>query len=88
MTHVDEVLAAIAEGRSGDRLIEWVPTDGLFGALDNDPSLAIHASKVQFSTVHGWTYNHSEDRIERDGWYAFYRSQGQLAPPIIQWNRK
>jgi hypothetical protein len=33
----------------------------------------------------GWAYNETLKQFEREGWYLFLRSQGELAPPIAQW---
>ena len=83
MTHVDHVLAEIAEGRSGATLIEW--GGGVMFDM-HDPEGSIRASRRDFQHA-GWTWKPKEQRIEREGWCAFWRSQGQLAPPVIQWQK-
>ena len=35
----------------------------------------------------GWQWNIILEQLEKDGWYAWFRSQGVLSSPIIQWGR-
>jgi hypothetical protein len=35
----------------------------------------------------GWVENPTLARFERGGWYLWFRSQGELASPIAQFNR-
>lgn len=74
---VGEVEAAIAAGRSDASLIAW-------SSEQHNPSETIAAAVADFERV-GWRWTGYQ--IEKGGWYAFFRSQGILSPPIIQWNR-
>ena len=76
----------IADGRNDAMLIEWTPTADLFADGITDPMASIEASKLDF-IQHGWRWNPERKQLEKDGWYAWYRSQGTSARPIIQWGR-
>lgn len=81
------VEAAIAAGRSGADLIPWNKLCiSLFGDWEPDPMRAIEESQTDFEMA-GWTWNREAKQLEKDGWLIWYRSQGLLSPPIIQWSR-
>ena len=87
MTHVKDVLASIAEGKSGAMLIEWDTDPMMDGPRPvENPTAAIRLSRDHFE-AHGWVLVPGKGQLEKDGWYIWYRSQGQLSPPIIQWGR-
>lgn len=78
----DSVARSIAADRADAALIPWGPRN----RQKRDPALAIESSKAMFA-LDGWLWNEARRQLEKDGWYLWYRSQGQLAPPIAQWNR-
>ena len=79
------VEAQIAAGKSNADLIDWALAPTLFDSR-NDPQESIAASIAEFVAA-GWRWNELLRQLEKDGWYAFYRSQGILSPPIIQWRQ-
>ncbi len=83
-----EVEESIRQGKGNAGLIEWVyreiPATLLEPAGEDEPDPASSiAYSIQKFREAGWSWNGSE--LTKDGWYIFYRSQGQLSPPIIQW---
>jgi hypothetical protein len=84
---IREVEGSISAGRNDAALIPWMPRLSLFGVEEHDPAFAILTAISAF-TAHGWELDRKENVIRKDGWYAFFRSQGQLAPPIAQWQRE
>ncbi len=78
----------ISESKSNASLIDWVyqeiPATLLepAGEPEPDPIASIAASVAEFVAA-GWNWNGGE--LTKEGWYIFFRSQGQLSPPIIQW---
>lgn len=77
---------SIAEGKRNAELIDWVTSADLFGSVYRDPESAILASREEFESV-GWKWSAVDQCLQKGGWYAFYRSQGRLSPPILQWQR-
>lgn len=57
-------------------LIPWVN--------NSRDSLAAVARDLE---ARGWVYSAELDRWESGGWYVWFRSQGELASPIGQFNR-
>lgn len=74
LTIAEQVTALVDLGRSDATLIEW-------GTEAGAPA-AISESVAQFLAL-GWRWTGRE--LLRDGWGAWFRSQGALAPPIVQW---
>jgi len=70
----DEVDEMITDGRSGATVIEQTGT----------PDESIDSAVAAFCKS-GWTWD--SRNLTRDGWLAWFRSQGNLAPPIVQWAR-
>lgn len=62
----------IRRGFASADLVEW----------HDSASASIDAAVAAFVDA-GWTWDGQE--LRRDGWYAWFRSQGMLAPPIVQW---
>jgi hypothetical protein len=81
-----EIRDAIAAGREGAMLIQWAETDGLFGDAEHDPQAAIEYAKKELCGA-GFSWSHSRNAMCCDGWQVWFRSQGQLSPPIAQWSR-
>ena len=69
---LNKVEEAIAAGSSSATLIEW----------SGFPVGAIEQAISGFIS-RGWAWDGSA--LQRNGWIAWFRSQGVLAPPIIQW---
>ena len=89
MTHVDEIETSMADGWMSSTLIEWADSGAdLFGdPVERSAALAIENSKALLA-ARGWIWSDDRRQMERrDGFYAWYRSQGTLSPPIIQWDR-
>lgn len=76
----------IAAGRPNATLIEWADRQDLFGESARDAECSIRQSMSEFA-ANGWKRNDKTGYIEKGEWHAFYRSQGLLSPPIIQWSR-
>jgi hypothetical protein len=74
----------IAHGRPGADLIDWAMSETLFPV--QCPQASISESMRDF-IAEGWRWDAEKHDLIRNGWYAFYRSQGLISPPIIQWNR-
>jgi len=53
----------------------------------NRDSRASTDAAVAGLLARGWADNVALDRYERGGWFVWFRSQGQLAAPIAQFNR-
>jgi len=70
----DDVWEIAQSGKAGATLIDW----------NGDPALAIKSAIAGF-VERGWTWNGKD--LRRDGWLAWFRSQGDLAPPIVTWRR-
>jgi hypothetical protein len=70
----DNVWEMAQSGKAGSTLLDW----------DGDPALAIKRAIAGF-VERGWTCEGSD--VFRDGWLAWFRSQGELAPPIVTWRR-
>ncbi len=68
----NEVETAMGSGNA--TLIEW----------DGDAGQAI-ARAVEAFRLRGWDWDGAT--LHRDGWTAWFRSQGNLAPPIVQWSK-
>lgn len=81
---IDRVEAEISAGNRGADLIEWA--SDLFSE-SRDPEAAINASIAEFVAA-GWRWNATLRQLEKGGWWAFFRSQGALAPPILQWAKR
>lgn len=73
------ILVMVAARISGAALIEWAPDS-------HDAIAAIEHSTEQFVS-RGWDVNLEDRRLERDGWYIWFRSQGVIQPPIAQWGK-
>jgi len=84
---VQEVEESISRGERGATLIPWALALALFSVRDHDPAFSIMAAINSFVDA-GWTWNQKTPEIDKDGWYAFFRSQGEMSPPIIQWQRR
>lgn len=78
-----EVEEAISLGQPDALLIPWA-SDLPWAA--NDPIAAINASVSDFIAA-GWGWNPVRRELTKSGWVAFYRSQGALSRPILQWSR-
>jgi hypothetical protein len=51
-----------------------------------DSGRAIAECRAAFEAA-GWRWNSHEKQLEKDGWFAWFRSQGNLASPILQFSR-
>jgi len=71
---VDEVEEEIACGRASATLIEW----------NGNPADAIALVVARF-TENGWSWDGAN--LMKGGWTAWFRSQGVLSSPIIQWRK-
>jgi len=71
---LDEVDAMISAGNAGATLIEW----------DGNATDAINRAVAAF-LARGWQWD--GHNLRKCGWVAWFRSQGELAPPVIQWMR-
>jgi hypothetical protein len=69
------------ECRAGHGSAVCIPWDSA-----RDAKRAISECRVAFEAA-GWIWNSTAEQLERDGWLAWFRSQGHLASPIIQWSR-
>lgn len=76
---VQDVEESITAGRSDATTIDWVNGE-------EDPRRAIAASRKEFEDA-GWKWDEKEGQLEKDGWYVWYRSQGDLSSPVLQWDR-
>ena len=75
---VEVIEGCVRDGHAGATLVPW--GDGY------DANRAIAESRAAFEAA-GWSWNLILEQLEKKGWYAWFRSQGTLASPIIQWNR-
>jgi hypothetical protein len=66
-------------GHCDATLIPW-------DAGNHDSEREIADARAALELV-GWIWNPILEQLERGGWYAWFRSQGKLASPIIQWGR-
>jgi hypothetical protein len=71
---------AMAEDHGDANLVGWAP------GKDREAKAAIDYASKQLTDA-GWKYNAKQKQFEKDGWYAFLRSQGDLSSPILQWNK-
>lgn len=88
---VEMVEDSIRRGFANATLIEWVyrehPATLIEEAHDEpDPVASICMAALEFKKA-GWFWDTTLDRLEKDGWMIWFRSQGKLSPPIIQWSR-
>jgi len=89
---VDRVEREIAAGHRNADCIEWVWRDSPSNLFDEepveepDPAASICKAVLDFSDA-GWNWVGPRNQLEKDGWYIWFRSQGQLSPPIAQWSR-
>ncbi len=87
-TLVEQVEDSIRRGYRNATMIEWVYREHPATLIEEagedepDPVASIVHSVDEFVKA-GWTWTGAD--LTKDGWYIFYRSQGQLSPPIIQW---
>lgn len=72
---VDE---SIRDGKGHAMCIPWND--------EHNANRAIAESCAAFE-ADGWRWNLILEQLEKGGWYAWFRSQGVLASPIIQWGR-
>jgi hypothetical protein len=68
----------IRDGHADATLIPWNE--------ERSATKAIADARAAFE-VGGWEWNIILEQLEKRGWYAWFRSQGVLASPIIQWGR-
>jgi len=68
----------VSDGIANATLIPWDET--------HNANRAIAESCAAFEAA-GWQWNIILEQLEKGGWYAWFRSQGVLASPIIQWGR-
>lgn len=71
----DAVWAMAQAGQPGATLIDW----------SGDGALAIQSAVVGF-VERGWAWDGRDMR--QDSWLAWFRSQGELAPPIVTWRKE
>ncbi len=76
---ISEVSESIAINKSNATLLGWDDDDNW------NPTRTIEVAKVAFSD-NGWTWNDASRQLEKDGWRIWFRSQGVLSSPIIQWS--
>ena len=69
---------SVRDGRGDAMLIPWGDR--------REASQSIAASRAAFESS-GWLWNPILEQLEKNRWYAWFRSQGALAAPIIQWGR-
>lgn len=84
---VQEVEHAISLGESGATLIPWLAPVALFAVREHDPAVSTLVAADAFTKA-GWSWDQKNLELDKCGWYAFFRSQGELSPPIIQWQRR
>lgn len=70
---------SIQSGRCDATLIPW-------DSAKPDSAREIADARAALEAV-GWIWNPIMEQLERGGWYAWFRSQGKLASPILQWGR-
>jgi hypothetical protein len=75
---IADINDCIREGLRNATLIPW---DG----ERRDANAAIAETCAAFEAA-GWRWNTNLRQLEKGGWYAWFRSQGNLASPIIQWS--
>lgn len=75
---VEVVEECVRDGKGNATLVPWA--DGY------DANRAIAESCAAFEAA-GWRWNLILEQLEKGGWYAWFRSQGVLSSPIIQWGR-
>lgn len=71
---ISQVEFEIRRGRNNAFLIPW--------GGDRKPEQAISIAVDSFRDA-GWEWDGRD--LTKGGWYAFFRSQGELSPPILQW---
>lgn len=76
-TVAEQVTEMADAGHANAVLIEWDRT--------RNPQKAIEQSILEF-TAAGWQW--ADPELVRAGWYAWFRSQGNNAPPIVQWGKR
>jgi hypothetical protein len=69
---------SIRDGRGDAILIPW--------NAERDAKQSIESARAALESD-GWRWNLILEQLEKNGWYAWFRSQGSLAAPIIQWGR-
>jgi hypothetical protein len=75
---IEVVEECVRDGKGNATLVPWA--DGY------DANRAIAECCAAFEAS-GWQWNIILEQLEKNGWYAWFRSQGVLASPIIQWGR-
>lgn len=68
----------VRDGIANATLIPWDSS--------RDANRSIAETCAAFEAA-GWQWNIILEQLEKNGWYAWFRSQGVLASPIIQWGR-
>jgi hypothetical protein len=77
-----EFVAGIEECvRDGNANADCIPWND-----ERNANRAIAEACAAFEAA-GWQWNIILEQLEKGGWYAWFSSQGHLAPPIIQWGR-
>lgn len=84
LDYISEIQQCISEGRPHATLIDWAESADLFGRTSGDPVEPITRAMRELMD-RGWVYDDVSNRLNRDGWYIWFRSQGTLARPIAQW---
>jgi len=77
---IAEVSESIEAGKSNATLLGWEDDE------TPEPTRTISAAVMAFSDA-GWKWSDAHRQLEKDGWLIWFRSQGVLSSPIIQWSR-
>lgn len=76
---IEHLEYSLSLGRGDAALLPW-------DADNHNSEREIAAARAALE-AEGWVWNPILEQLERGGWYAWFRSQGNLASPILQWNR-